>query len=131
MRNGRLDIVGVVTRAFAHFQGVQPRVSQDPLNAMDRTLSGQVFSSEMARAEGWDIFDCGVHEDGSPHVEIQRVDEPMSGSPVFAGDAEAWDHVAARARQGSALHLCALQMVDPVERLLIESRCGAWTVPLM
>lgn len=35
-------------------------------------------------------------------------------------------HVLLRASAGSALHVRALQMVDPVERMLIEATCGWW-----
>jgi hypothetical protein len=56
------------------------------------------FRSEMARAEGWDIFDCGVRDDGTPHVELQRVDSPAAGTSRFDTDHAAWEHVVGRAR---------------------------------
>lgn len=56
-----------------------------------------------ALQEGWDIF----YVDGSYH-DIQRVDEPEVGAPVFASDAEAIAHVFWRASAGSALHRKAL-----------------------
>src|SRR6185437_8048581 len=80
-------------------------------------------------AEGWNIFDCGCRQDGGPRVEIQRVDSPETGDPVFADDSDAWRQVVARARAGSALHLRALQMIDPIERMLIEARFGWWPEP--
>ena len=60
--------------------------------------------STLAQAEGWDVFDCGEHEDVSARIEIQRVDSPESGQPIFDADHDAWGHVVARARFGSALH---------------------------
>jgi hypothetical protein len=86
--------------------------------------SGDAFRSEMARAEGWDIFDCGVREDGTPRVELQRVDSPAAGTSRFDTDHAAWEHVVGRARDGSALHLQALQLVDATERKLIQAFCG-------
>ena len=80
-------------------------------------------------AEGWSIFDCGCRQDGSRWLEIQRIDSPEAGTPVFADDSDAWRHVVARARAGSALHLRALQMIDPIERMLIEASFGWWPEP--
>ena len=90
----------------------------------------RVFRSELAQAEGWDVFECGLREDGSARVEIQRLDNPAAGQPTFETDHAAWDHVVARARAGSALHLRALQMVDPTERKLIRCFCAPWELPL-
>ena len=82
-----------------------------------------------AHAEGWDVFDCGLREDGSPRIELQRLDNPACGTPLFSGDDAAWQHVVDRARQGSELHIAALRMVDPVERMSIEAKCG-WCLGL-
>jgi hypothetical protein len=87
------------------------------------------FRSKMARAEGWDIFDCGVRDDGTPHVELQRVDSPAAGTSRFDTDHAAWEHVVGRARKGSALHVQALQMVDATERNLIQAFCGLPDLP--
>jgi len=84
-----------------------------------------VFTSDLAIAEGWDLFDCGLREDGTPHIEIQRLDSVAPGKPRFDADHAAWDHVASRAQAGSALHLRALTMVDPTERKLIGWWCPA------
>lgn len=84
------------------------------------------YLSAKANAEGWGIFDCGVLDDGTPHVELQRIDCPADGNPPFSDDGAAWDHVVDQARAGSTFHQHALQMVDPIERCLIEARCGWW-----
>ena len=84
------------------------------------------YTAAKANAEGWGIFDCGVLEDGTPHVELQRLDSPEDGTPPFPDDGAAWDHVVAQARRGSALHQQALRLVDRIERCLIEARCGWW-----
>jgi len=36
------------------------------------------FRLEMARAEGWDVFDGGVRDDGTPYFELQRVDSQLA-----------------------------------------------------
>jgi hypothetical protein len=77
-----------------------------------------------AQAEGWDVFDCGLRDDGAPRVELQRLDSPPCGTPLFRSDEDAWQHVVRQARAGSIPHQRALQMVDPVERLAIEAKCG-------
>jgi hypothetical protein len=84
----------------------------------------RVFKPSVAEAEAWDVFDCGCREDGSPRVEIQRVDSPQAGAHVFADDSDDWRHAVGHARAGSALHLRALQMVDPIGRMLIEASFG-------
>ena len=88
--------------------------------------SGDAFSSAEANAEGWDVFDCGRREDGSARAELRRVDCPENLDPVFPNDQEAWEHVVAKARAGSTLHLQGLRHIDPVERFLIETHCGSW-----
>jgi hypothetical protein len=70
------------------------------------------------------VFDCGFREDGSPRIELQRLDNPACGTPLFKSDNDAWQHVLARARTGSELHMATLRMIDPVERMLIEAKCG-------
>jgi hypothetical protein len=87
------------------------------------------FRSEMARAEEWDIFDCGVRDDGTPHVELQRVGSPAVGTSRFDTDHAAWEHVVRRAREGSVLHVQALQLVDAIERKLIQAFCGLPDLP--
>ena len=129
MHTGHFTIMGAMTLALRFLAAARPKVSGNAASTRGNIAGLQPFVGDVARAEGWDVFDCGLHPDGSPHVEIQRVDNPDSGRPVFADDADAWQHVVDRARLGSALHLRALEMVDPVERLLIETSCGAWTAP--
>lgn len=82
------------------------------------------FNHQVAIAECWDVFDCGLREDGTPRIELQRIDEPAGAEPSFASDEDAWHHVVARAAAGSALHQEALRLVDPVERKVIGATCG-------
>ncbi len=89
----------------------------------DRTAT---FDRAAARREGWDVFDRGHATDGTPQLQLQRLDAPEDGEPPFPGDRDAWAHVVARARAGSALHQAALDAVDDTERMLIEAACGAW-----
>lgn len=77
-----------------------------------------------AQVEGWDVFDCGLRDDGTPRIELQRLDSPPCGTPLFRSDEDAWQHVVPYARAGSIPHQRALQMVDPVERLAIEAKYG-------
>ena len=77
-----------------------------------------------AQVEGWDVFDCGLRDDGAPRIELQRLDSPPCGTPLFRSDEDAWQHVVRHARAGSIPHQRALRMVDPVERLAIEAKCG-------
>ena len=88
--------------------------------------SEAAYISARANAEGWGIFDCGLLEDGTPHIELQRIDCPKDGTAPFPDDGDARDHVVDRARAGSTFHQHALQVVDPIERCLIEARCGWW-----
>lgn len=89
-------------------------------------VSSADFDIRAAWQEGWTLSDCGALDDGSPQIQLQRLDALGSGVPIFAEDHHAWDHVVAQARTGSVLHRDALQRVDRVERALIEASCGTW-----
>ena len=93
----------------------QPLAAQPALDTLDH---------QATTPEGWGVYDCGLREDGTPRIELQRIDEPDGAEPSFASDEDAWRHVIARAAAGSALHLQALRLVDPVERMAIEPTCG-------
>jgi len=84
------------------------------------------FDHDAARRDGWVISDCGNYRDGAPHIELQKFDDPKQGPPKFRDDREAWSHVVARARAGSALHIRALDLVDRRERSAIEAAFGPW-----
>ena len=111
-------------RVFSSFSRTGPQVNTIPDKVDDMSVS-QGFTAGSAQAEGWDVFDCGVREDGSTCREIQRLDSPSIGVPTFADDGSAWEHVVAKARAGSPLHQAALRIVDPVERSLIRFWCSA------
>ena len=57
------------------------------------TASDNAPSSFDAQAEGWDVFDCGLRGDGTSHIELQRLDSPPCGTPLFRSDEDAWRHV--------------------------------------
>jgi hypothetical protein len=76
--------------------------------------------------EGWTLAFLGLLSDGRHRIELKRIDTPAAGTLGFAGDHDAWVHVVARARAGSALHRDALARVDRLERMLIEASCGSW-----
>ncbi len=85
---------------------------------------GPDFDTAAAQREGWTVAEAEPNADGSPGVQLQRLDDPEDGPPQFPGDREVWEHVVARARAGSDLHRQALALVDPFERCLIEATCG-------
>jgi len=93
MHNGPFAVIGAMTRALAFLAVAGPRGSSNAARATCDMSVQRPFIRAIARAEGWDVFDCGLHPDGSPHVEIQRPDDPDNGPPVFADDADAWQHV--------------------------------------
>jgi hypothetical protein len=84
------------------------------------------FDHYAAHREGWALSDCGVYSDGSRRIELQKIDNPSSGSAVFREDREAWLHVVHCARGGSFLHARALELIDRREKLAIEAHCGSW-----
>ena len=86
--------------------------------------AGPDVDTAAAQREGWTVAEAEPNADGSPGVQLQRLDDPEDGSPQFPGDREVWEHVVARARAGSDLHRQALALVDPFERCLIEATCG-------
>ncbi|WP_159731198.1 hypothetical protein [Methylosinus sp. Ce-a6] len=90
------------------------------------TFSLDAFDHDAARRDGWVISDCGSYRDGAPRIELQKFDNPQEGPPRFHDDREAWSHVVARARAGSALHMKALDLVDRRERVAIEAAFGPW-----
>ena len=55
-------------------QKIIPRSDESPPAAAS-------LKPDLARVEGWDIFDCGLRDDGLPRVEIQRLDSPEAGAP--------------------------------------------------
>ncbi|WP_024881824.1 hypothetical protein [Methylosinus sp. LW3] len=94
--------------------------------ATGAALGLDAFDHDAARRDGWVISDCGSYRDGAPRIELQKFDNPEQGPPKFRDDREAWSHVVARARTGSALHIRALDLVDRRERSAIEAAFGPW-----
>ena len=84
------------------------------------------FDYETAHGEGWTISEAAPCAPGQPGIQLQRLDSPEVGEPVFADDRDAWTHVVQRAREGSALHRLVLTLIDPVERCMIEGLQGSW-----
>lgn len=93
MHNGPFAVIGAMTRALSFLAVAGPRGSSNAARATCDMSVQRPFIRAIGGAEGWDVFDCGLHPDGSPHVEIQRPDDPDNGPPVFADDADAWQHV--------------------------------------
>jgi len=81
------------------------------------------FDFEAANREGWTIRDLGTYGDGTPRVELQRLNPSDAGSPAFKEDREVWAHVVARALEPSLLHFQALNLVDPRERMAVFAHC--------
>jgi hypothetical protein len=63
------------------------------------------FDNNQAVTEGWYIADCDGSDNGP--YQIQKLDDEN----VFSKDDEAWDHVVAKAREGSAYHLSAIEYI--------------------
>ncbi len=85
--------VGQITRTVSQASPLRP---PDPIPSL------HAFRFDVAQAEGWDVFDCGLREDGTPRIEIQRLDSTAPGQPRFRTDGAAWEHVVARALEGAA-----------------------------
>ncbi len=105
-------------------KGAQAGVSDLPTDHRAKSDAATQYDEAAAFSERWGIFDCGLRDDGSPRVELQRLNCPASGCPRFADDLAAWRHVVDRAHAGSILHIAALSMLDPVERFAIEALYG-------
>jgi hypothetical protein len=84
------------------------------------------FDHAAARAEGWDLIHSGHLTDGSPNVTIQHIIREDEPHPIFPNDPAAWAHVVRQARDGSHLHIQALDLACQIERLGIEASCGTW-----
>jgi len=119
-----VSLTTTLHRVFASFNRTDNQISL-ALNKAENMSVTQDFASARAQAEGWDVFECGMGENGSTRTEIQRLDRTSIGIATFTGDGAAWEHVVAEARAGSPLHQAALKIVDPVERSLIRFWCSA------
>ena len=95
-----------------------------PRNPNEITIDN--FDYEAAHQEGWTLFNYGHYKDGVPHVQIQKLDKLKATEGGFSSDLDAWTHVVEHARQGSPLHMAALNLVDRRERLGITAHCGTW-----
>jgi hypothetical protein len=84
------------------------------------------FDHAAARGEGWDLVHSGHLTDGSPNVTIQHIIKEDEPHPIFPNDPTAWAHVVRLARDGSHLHIQALELACRIERLGIEASCGTW-----
>ena len=82
------------------------------------------FDFEAAHREGWTVAEAEPNTDGTPGVQLQRLDTHDGTAPGLPGDKDAWVYVVARARAGSERHRQALALLDPCERFLIEAACG-------
>jgi len=95
-----------------------------PQPPSDITLDN--FDYDAAHQEGWTLSNYGTYKDGTPHVELQRLDKLKVEDGGFSSDLDAWIYVVAHARQVSPLHLAALSLIDRREKLGIEAHCGTW-----
>ena len=94
-----------------------------PLPVLTTPLNHAVWA---AWGEGWAVVPGSTLNDGSPRVELRRVDPRDPTTPAFAADHDVWEHVVAQARAGSLLHRGALRKLDRIELMLIEASCGSW-----
>jgi hypothetical protein len=119
---GMTAIFGAPARA--HFYATLTQLLQLPGKRGRASDDASASASFDAQAEGWDVFDCGLRDDGAPRIELQRLDSPACGTPLFRSHEGAWQHVVRYARAGSIPHQRALRMVDPVEWPAIKTKCG-------
>jgi len=76
-------------RALDHLVRTVPQAS--PLRPPDPSATPRAFRCDLAQAEGWDVFACGLSEDDTPRIEIQRLDSVALGQPWFRTDGAAWE----------------------------------------
>ena len=88
------------------------------------TATAAGFDFAAAHREGWTIAQAEPNTDGTPGVQLQRLDTHDGTEPCFPSDQQAWIYVVVRARAGSERHRQALTLLDPCERFLIEATCG-------
>lgn len=77
--------------------------------------------SAKAVEQGWDIFDTG------DALQLQRIDDPELGEPVFIDDVDAWIFVWIMAEAGDPTCLAALEHLEhdsPEEHLQICRYCN-------
>ena len=76
-------------RVFSSFSRTVPQLNTTPDKADDVSVT-QGFVPAYAQAEGWDVFDCGLRDDGSICREIQCLDSTLTSStcisPRHAGE---------------------------------------------
>ena len=92
----------------------------------DALKAAETYDETAARREGWHLTEPETDGHGGLRCEIHRVSE-QPGPGLLDCDRDAWVFVTRRAREGSALHRAALDLVDPVEREFIAMGCGDWT----
>ena len=85
--------------------------------------NAQDFDNNQAEAEGWGIWECDGSESGP--YQLQRIDSPDDrDAPSFGDDAAAWEFVKAKAAEGSAYHVAALDYLkqhNPLEYAAIHN----------
>jgi hypothetical protein len=99
------------TESFNHHS------AKDPLESFDYLAAHQ---------EGWTISRVESSSTGIPRVQLQKLDGTTERSQSFHEDKDAWAFVVQQAKQGSILHLLALDLVDERERYAIQASCGYW-----
>ena len=83
--------------------------------------------AEAAEKEGWSIQDCEGSENGPWQIQSFDTPEEWEHAPdpyPFTRDADVWEHVAARAEEGSTLHQRALLFIlknNPTEAAAIRA----------
>ena len=73
--------------ARAHFYATLTQLLQLP--GKRGRASDDASASFDAQAEGWDVFDCGLRDDGTPRIELRRLDSPPCCTPLFRSDEDA------------------------------------------
>lgn len=87
------------------------------------------FDYASAHREGWTLSEtCDLTDKPAVQLQLQALDRdalPSGVATLLSSDRDAWALVVIRARQGSALHRDALNRLDEVERVMIETVFGS------
>lgn len=91
---------------------------------MSKEAKDWMSKFEGAAEQGWDIFYCYGSESGD--WQLQRIDEPEEGEPIFEDDHKAWEFVYKQFLVGDDMAKSALTFLSKFcmeEFLRIKKHC--------
>lgn len=72
-----------------------------------QALAGEWSKIGLGTTEGWALF-----QNSKYGIEIERIDDPEDGDPMFPDDESAIAFVRMRAKEGSRMHAIAIEIHD-------------------